>query len=169
MALRIQSLLQRLPELPARDARASADAASDEPASGLAGWWQRLRDRLSQYVVVRRQGEGEPGTRPQREAALAAAEKLGYALSEARRAALRREPAPYKAALERAGSLLDDGFAAESPTVAHFRERIETLAQRSVTTDYPDLTKTLDRVERVTAELASRRQRPDFVDSSEED
>ncbi len=171
IALRIQSLLQRIPDLPPRQQRERTAGGEDGAgASTAAGdWWQRLREGLSNYVVVRRQGDAEGPARPRADRSLPAAEKLGYALSEARRAALRREPDPYAQAIERARALIDEHFASESPAVGYFREALADLAERGVTTSYPDLTRTLDRVEKVTAELKARRERPDRVGSEGED
>lgn len=172
IAVRIQSLLQRIPDLPPQRQRASGGSASDGEGSGASAeaqdWWQRLREGLSSYVVVRRQGGANGPARPQADRSLPAGEKLGYALSEARRAALRREPDPYTQAIQRARSILDEDFAEDSPAVGYFRETLAELEQRGVTTAYPDLTSTLDFVEKVTAELKARRERPDLVGSDEE-
>ncbi len=169
IAVRIQSLLQRIPDLPPRQQREPADDGAEGTTADAGSWWQRLREGLSSYVVVRRQGEPEGPARPRADRALPAAEKLGYALSEARRAALRREPDPYSQSIQRARAIVDEHFAADSPTVAYFRETLDELEERGVTTSYPDLTRTLDYVEEVTAELEARRDRPDLVGADGED
>jgi len=169
IAVRIESLLQRIPDLPPRKRRERADGGGEADATDGDDWWQRLREGLSSYVVVRRQGKADEPARPRADRSLPAAEKLGYALSEARRAALRREPEPYTQSIQRARSLIGEHFAAESPAVDYFRETLDELSQEGVTASYPDLTSTLDYVEEVSAELKARRERPDMVGSDGED
>jgi len=165
IALRIQSLVQRLPELPQPSGPETREAAAGDARAGGAGWWQRLRQRLSHYIIIRRQAGDSGPVRPRAEGQLPVTEKIAYALTEARRAALRRERAPYQQAVARAQELLSKHYGADGPTVAHFTDTLAQLSERTVVTDYPDLTQTLDIVEETTSELKTRRQRPDVIDA----
>ncbi len=166
IALRIQSLVERLPDLPQRSAPDTQQAsAAGDGAGGGTGWWQRLRQRLSHYIIIRRQAGDSGPVRPRAQGQLPVPEKLAYALTEARRAALRREPEPYEQAVGRAQELLSEHYGSDGPTVAHFANTLAQLSERTVVTDYPDLTQTLDVVERTTSELEARRQRPDVIDA----
>ncbi|MDZ7748217.1 MAG: uroporphyrinogen-III C-methyltransferase [Halofilum sp. (in: g-proteobacteria)] len=162
IALRIQSLLQRVPDLP--PPAEPRTVAVDEPETdgdtigGPRDWWASIKQRLSQYVVIRRQpGAGEP-PRPSPDTTLPAAEKLGFALAEARRAALRHDSDAYTAAIARARDLLESGFAADTPTTRRFADALAGLAEQPVVTTYPDLTATLEQAERAAARLRTQRE-----------
>lgn len=162
IALRLQALLERIPELsPARTER-RADVAGDtqgDSAGGTAGgWWAALRERISRYIVVRRQPDGSGPARPQPDASLPGGSRLAFALSEARQAALRQDADGYQAAIQRARGVLDEAFAADSPTTRRFADMLERLAERAVVTTYPDLTTTLEQAKRVSARLRTERE-----------
>lgn len=164
IALRIQSLLERVPDLPPATATVTAAADGngdgDGGADGPRAWWERIKRQLSQYVVIRRQPDGGAPPRPQRDVSLPAAEKLGFALAEARRSALRHDSDAYGAAIARARELVDENFAADTPVTQRFADALAALSERAVVTTYPDLTATLEQAEQAAARLRSQRERP---------
>ncbi len=159
IALRVQNLAPRIPELvhpaPAgADASAQARAGDPPPEDGGDGWWAALQERLSSLVTVRREPQPElpePGgsgaTSPAPSAELPPAERLLAALRDASRAALKHEPQAYQAALGRALEVVSSAYAQGEPANERFREALDALRQRRVTTELPDLSSTLERAQ----------------------
>lgn len=155
-ALRLRSLEARVAGLPVQPPAAAAPADDDAAEPGATdSWWQRVKHRLAQFVVVRR----EPAPEPARAQAAAAAdalsphEALRLALADATRAALARDPTRYHEAMDEAIGVVRERFAADAPATAAFRDRLETLRARPVRTEVPDLTPTLELAERLSARL----------------
>ncbi|GEM_PF-4736249 len=154
IALRLQNLLARVPDLPAAGSVTTVEASESNATSG---WWQTLVNRLDRFVTVRRREAGpEPG-RPQPSTGLPEADTLVLALERARSAALSRDPAAYQRALERAEGALDDGFAADTRATEHFRDGLAWLRERPVEVEMPDLGPTVDLAERLSARIESSR------------
>ncbi len=154
IALRLQNLLGRVPELPAAGTVTAVTVSQD---NGTAGWWGAMVARLDQFVTVRRREAGpEPG-RPQPTTELPEADHLVLALERARSAALARDPAAYQRALTRASEALDSGFAADARATERFREGLAWLRERPVEVDLPDLAPTVDLAEKLSARIESSR------------
>jgi uroporphyrin-3 C-methyltransferase len=154
IALRLQNLLGRVPELPAAG---SVTTVSASQSNGTGGWWDALVARLDRFVTVRRREAGpEPG-RPQPSTELPEADSLVLALERARSAALSRDPAAYQRALTRAADALDSGFAADERATERFREGLAWLQERPVEVELPDLTPTVDLAEELSARIESSR------------
>ncbi|MEF8834021.1 MAG: uroporphyrinogen-III C-methyltransferase, partial [Halofilum sp. (in: g-proteobacteria)] len=154
IALRVQNLLGRVPELPAPGA-ATAVKVSDgnSTGNGTGGWWDALVTRVDQFVRIRRHAAGpEPG-RPQPTTGLPEGDRLVLALERARSAALVRDPAAYERALERAAEALDDGFAADARATERFREGLTWLREQPIRVDLPDLSPTVDLAEKLSARI----------------
>jgi len=158
IALRLQSLLNRVDDLPRAPLRsAGAEASGDGRATG--GWLQQLRDRLADFVVIERRPGGPAPVVPQQGEALGAADALTLALEDARRAALARDGQEYRQALERAAETLDAQFDPEAGATIRFREGLAELGRRTVETEVPDLTDTLELARRLAAEVEQARRR----------
>lgn len=155
IALRLQNLLGRVPDLPAAGSVTTVTAGESNGTGG--GWWDALVTRLDRFVTVRRREAGpEPG-RPQPSTELPEADTLVLALERARSAALSRDPAAYQRALTRASDALDKGFAADERATERFREGLAWLQERPVEVDLPDLTPTVDLAEKLSARIESSR------------
>jgi uroporphyrin-3 C-methyltransferase len=155
IALRLQNLLGRVPELPAAGSTETTVTVGE--GNGTAGWWEALVTRLDRFVTVRRRDAGpEPG-RPQPATELPEADSLVLALERARSAALARDPAAYERALARATEALDTGFAADVPTTERFRAGLAWLRERPIEIDLPDLAPTVDLAEKLSARIESSR------------
>lgn len=164
IALRIQNLAPRIPHLeppappspPAAEASTEPETADDGQAQG---WWASIREQLGSLVTVRREPEAaapapaQPAPGPAPSAELPAAERLLLALKDASRAALNQDPQVYDEAIGRALNVLDDGYAESGAVVDRFRETLQELRERRVTTDMPDLGPTLERTQRLAARL----------------
>ncbi|MDZ7788310.1 MAG: uroporphyrinogen-III C-methyltransferase [Halofilum sp. (in: g-proteobacteria)] len=156
IALRLQNLLGRVPELPAAGSGTATTVAAGE-SNGTGGWWEALVTRLDRFVTVRRRDAGpEPG-RPQPTTELPEADSLVLALERARSAALARDPTAYERALARAAEALDKGFAADLPKTERFREGLSWLQEQPVEVDLPDLAPTVDLAEKLSARIESSR------------
>lgn len=172
VALRVQNLAPRIPDL----VRTNAATANDAPASGAGpdgsagaatndsvageGWWGALSERLAQLVTIRREPEPTPPTpdpaapaAPTPSAELPAAERLLLALREASRAALNHEPQAYASAIERALEIVSAEYADGAPANQRFREELGALQEHRVATQLPDLTPTLERTQTLAARL----------------
>ena len=156
IALRLQNLLGRVPELPAAGTGTTTTVAAGE-GNGTKGWWEALVTRLDRFVTVRRRAAGpEPG-RPKPATELPEADSLVLALERARSAALARDPMAYERALARAAEALDEGFAADVPKTERFREGLAWLQERPVKVDLPELAPTVDLAEKLSARIESSR------------
>ncbi|WP_070989488.1 uroporphyrinogen-III C-methyltransferase [Halofilum ochraceum] len=157
IALRLQNLLGRVPELPAAGSRTTVTDATGD-GTGAGGWWDSLVTRLDRFVTVRRrEAAPEPG-RPQPSTELPEADSLVLALERARSAALARDPAAYQRALERASTALDNGFETDVPVTERFREGLAWLRERPVEVELPDLAPTVDLAEKLSARIESSRE-----------
>lgn len=154
IALRLQNLLGRVPELPAAGTQTTVTANGTD---GPGGWWQAVAARLDQFVTVRRRDAGPERGRPQPATDLPEADRLAVALERARSAALKHDPAAYGRALTRASEALDEGFAAEAQATERFSEALAWLQERPVEVDLPDLAPTVDLAERLSARIESSR------------
>jgi|AntRauTorcE11898_2_1112593.scaffolds.fasta_scaffold00726_8 uroporphyrin-3 C-methyltransferase len=156
IALRLQNLLGRVPELPAAGSGAGTTVVAQE-SNGTGGWWEALVMRLDRFVTVRRRDAGpEPG-RPEPATELPEADSLVLALERARSAALVRDPQAYERALARAAEALDKGFAADMPKTERFREGLSWLQEQPVEVNLPDLAPTVDLAEKLSARIESSR------------
>lgn len=154
IALRLQSLLNQVDGLP----RAPLDsAAGGEARDGRDGWLARLRDRLADFVVIQRRPGGPAPVVPKNGGGLGPADALTLALEDARRAALARDEAAYGQALQRAAETLDAHFDGNAGATIRFREGLADLARRTVETDVPDLTDTLELARKLAAEVEQAR------------
>ncbi len=167
IALRIQNLAPRIPHLerPASPQPDPESEAGPEPADDASdgetaqGWWGTIREQVGSLVTVRREAvadapsASEPPAGPAPSAELPAGERLLLVLKDASRAALNHAPQAYEESIGRALDLLDAEFAESGPVVDRFREALEDLHGRRVTTDLPDLAPTFERTEEVAARL----------------
>lgn len=154
IALRLQNLLGRVPDLPAAGSVMTVTASE---TNGTGGWWDALVTRLDRFVTVRRREAGpEPG-RPQPSKELPEADTLVLALERARSAALSRDPEAYQRALTRASNALDKGFATDAQATERFREGLAWLQERPVEVGLPDLAPTVDLAEKLSARIESSR------------
>jgi len=151
IALRLHNLERRVDQLPRARGEAGERVAAAEvdPEAPL---WRRLVDRLQGLVVVRERGTAPVSPAPEDAERLPAREALGFALAQARRAALAADASAYEAALARARELVDARFDADSAAVGRFSDALGDLLERSVSVDLPDLGPTLD----LTAEITDR-------------
>lgn len=172
IAVRIQNLAPRIPQLvrasdeptgPDQDAAASAENGGASTDQGADGWWARLRERLSGLVSVRREAAPAPpapasepassdGSVPSAE--VPPGERLLLALKDASRAALNHDPQAYDAALGRALQLLEAAYADDAPGNQRFREALEELRDRRVTTQLPELATLVERTRALAGRLA---------------
>lgn len=167
IALRLQNLLGRVPDLPAAGSVTTVEAGESNGTDS--GWWQALVARLDRFVTVRRREAGpEPG-RPQPDTDLPEADHLVLALERARRAALARDPASYQRALERAAEAIDEGFEADARATERFREGLAWLRERPVEVDLPDLSPTVDLAEKLSARIESSRDESQAAGDEAED
>lgn len=165
IALRIQNLAPRIPHLeppappepqPAPEPEPAADASDDESTQG---WWGAIREQVGSLVSVRREAEPDVPSSPAApsgpppSAELPAGERLLLVLKDASRAALNHAPEAYDQAIGRALELLNDEYAESAPVVDRFRDALEELQGRRVTTDLPDLAPTFERTEALAAKL----------------
>lgn len=155
IALRLQSLLAQVEGLPRAPLRGAGDDADDAPAD--AGWWQRLRSRLRDFVVIQRRPSGPAELDPRAADGLRPAEALTLALEDARRAAVARDGDIYAAALERAAEVLDAHFDPEAGATARFRQGLAGLRGRNIETELPDLTDTVTLANRLAREIEHAR------------
>ncbi len=166
IALRLQNLLGRVPELPVAG---SVTAVTASESNGNGGWWDALVARMDRFVTVRRREAGpEPG-RPQPSTELPEADHPVLALERAHSAALARDPAAYQRALTRASEALDNGFAADARATERFREGLAWLQERPVEVELPDLAPTVDLAEKLSARIeSSRKDSPVAGDEAED-
>lgn len=155
IALRLQSLLNQVDGLP----HAPLESASTDSgqADGVAGWLQQLRERLAEFVVIQRRPGGPTPVVPKSGTGLGPADALTLALEDARRAALARDEENYRQSLQRAAETLDIHFDGDTGATIRFREGLAELGRRTVETDVPDLTDTLELARRLAAEVEQAR------------
>lgn len=152
IALRLQNLLGRVPDLPAAGSLKAVKASMD---NGSDGWWDAMRARLDRYVTVRRREAGPEQGRPRPATSLPEGDSLVLALESARRSALARDSAAYQRALKRAAEALDSGFAADASATERFHDGLARLREQPVEVDLPDLTPTVELAEKLSARIES--------------
>lgn len=153
IALRLESLLRQADSLPRAPLRGSrgGDAGADD------GWWQQLRERLGNFVVIQRRPVGPAPVEPKTGEGLRPADALTLALQDARRAALARDDADYRQALERAAEVLQGHFDPQAAATVRFGEGLADLRGRTVETELPDLSDTLTLARRLAREIEQAR------------
>ncbi|MFW5969199.1 MAG: uroporphyrinogen-III C-methyltransferase [Halofilum sp. (in: g-proteobacteria)] len=167
IALRVQNLLGRVPELPAAGTQTTVEASEENEKNGTGSWWERVVARLDDFVTVRRREAGPEAGRPQPATELPEGDRLVLALERARSAALVRDPSAYERALTRASEMLDEGFAKDARATERFREGLDWLREQPVEVDLPDLEPTVDLAERLSARIESSRKDESADDSDE--
>lgn len=150
IALRLQSLLARVESLPRTPLRSSDP---DDAEAGADGWWERLRRQLGDFVVIQRRSAGPAPVEPKVDDGLRPTEALTLALQDARRAALTRDEERFGTALDRAADVLERHFDPQAGATIRFSEGLSELRGRSVDTDLPDLTGTLELAQRLAREV----------------
>lgn len=150
IALRLQRLLAQVESLPRAPLR---ETASEEDETSGEGWWERLRRELGDFVVIQRRPAGPTTVEPKARDGLQPGDTLTLALEDARRAALARDDDDYDTALERAAEVLERHFDPQSGRTIRFSEGLSELRRRSVDTELPDLTDTLELARRLAREV----------------
>lgn len=124
----------------------AADTAAGEGDAAPAdeGWrarlrraWEELREGLAGLVTVSRDRQVQPLPSPDTRFLLE--QNLSLQLESARLAALRGNPEPYRAALERVDRWVEAYFDTGDPAVSALRERLAALREANVTADIPDI------------------------------
>jgi uroporphyrin-3 C-methyltransferase len=135
--------IERLPLAASALARAEAtDSAPGEDGRVSEGWqgrleraWQRLRQGLSELVVVSRDRDVQP--LPDANARFLLEQNLLLQIESARVSALRGEAAPYQSAIERLDAWVAAYFDPAAESVIAARDTLATLAERRVAIDPP--------------------------------
>lgn len=154
IVLRLQSLLAQVDSLPRAPLREAGPADEESTAEG---WWQQLRREFRDFVVIQRRPAGPAPIEPRAGDGLRPADALRLALEDARRTALARNEADFDTALERAAELLERHFDPQSGATARFSEGLADVRGRSVDTDLPDLSDTLELAQRLAREIEHAR------------
>lgn len=127
----------RIGSLPVLGGQVGESGTRSEPEAlpEDASLWQRFKAAMAGLVTVRRRASDDSlitiGDREY------VRQGLWLQLETARLALLRRDPAMYRAALERALAALDSWFDGDDPAVIRSRANLQALADESLSVDSP--------------------------------
>lgn len=143
-----EELAGRLPVLGAIATNYQPDEPVDASTPGLARAWQILRNSLFGMVRVRPIGEDTIALVSLEEQSVRR-HHLQLMLFSARLAALRGDADEYRSGVAGARNWLEKMFDTRDPGVSSLQQELKALEQLSIATPLPDITKSLQVLERV--------------------